>query len=101
MLVAAKPRATALALAAGGHSRRGSNCGKQLLWAIAGARCSPEPWADTKQSFGWNQKTAIIVLTAVVGLAVTFRGRLVSLAADPASALFGASTRITAPASSD
>jgi hypothetical protein len=29
-------------------------------------------WADTKQSFGWNEKTAVIVLTAVVGLVVTY-----------------------------
>src|SRR5262249_6368490 len=29
-------------------------------------------WADTKQSFGWNQKTAATVLLAVVGLGVTF-----------------------------
>ena len=28
-------------------------------------------WADTKQSFGWNQKTAAIVLVAVAGLVVT------------------------------
>ena len=29
-------------------------------------------WADTKQSFGWNQKTAATVLVAVIGLVVTF-----------------------------
>jgi hypothetical protein len=29
-------------------------------------------WADTKQSFGWNEKTAVIVLTAVMGLVVTY-----------------------------
>jgi hypothetical protein len=29
-------------------------------------------WADTKQSFGWNQKTAATVLVAAVGLVVTF-----------------------------
>jgi hypothetical protein len=29
-------------------------------------------WADTKQSFGWNQKTAATVLVWVVGLVVTF-----------------------------
>ena len=28
-------------------------------------------WADTKQSFGWNQKTAATVLVAVAGLVVT------------------------------
>src|SRR5215813_932347 len=29
-------------------------------------------WADTKQSFGWNQKTATTVLLAVMGLGVKF-----------------------------
>jgi hypothetical protein len=29
-------------------------------------------WADTKQSFGWNQKTAATVLVAAMGLAVTY-----------------------------
>jgi hypothetical protein len=29
-------------------------------------------WADTKQSFGWNQKTAAAVLVGLFGLAVTF-----------------------------
>jgi hypothetical protein len=29
-------------------------------------------WADTKQSFGWNQKTAATVLVAAAGLVVTF-----------------------------
>jgi hypothetical protein len=29
-------------------------------------------WADTKQSFGWNQKTAATVLLALLGLAVVF-----------------------------
>jgi len=29
-------------------------------------------WADTKQSFGWNQKTAATVLVAAIGLVVTF-----------------------------
>jgi hypothetical protein len=47
------------------------------LWQIAvmgnyWRKVFARAWADTKQSFGWNQKTAIIVLTAVVGLAVTY-----------------------------
>src|SRR5262245_36766645 len=29
-------------------------------------------WADTKQSFGWNQKTVATVLVAVVGIGVAF-----------------------------
>jgi hypothetical protein len=29
-------------------------------------------WADTKQSFGWNQKTAATVVVAAVGLVITF-----------------------------
>jgi len=31
-----------------------------------------QAWTDTKQSFGWNQKTAATVLVAVVGLGGTF-----------------------------
>jgi hypothetical protein len=29
-------------------------------------------WADTKQSFGWNQKTAAAVLVALAGIGVAF-----------------------------
>jgi hypothetical protein len=29
-------------------------------------------WADTKQSFGWNQKTVATALVALAGLAVAF-----------------------------
>jgi len=29
-------------------------------------------WSDTKQSFGWNQKTALTALAALAGIAVAF-----------------------------
>ena len=55
-----------------GRSHKGSDCGKTADMGNYWRRVFARAWADTKQSFGWNQKTVTTVLVAVAGLVVTF-----------------------------